>query len=183
MWVAKILFVQFSIFLTPVLNIFCFCYVLTISVLYQTQFAWNLLLVCLIFLTRSLVFPILLFSSISLHWSLGKAFLFLLAIFFWNSAFKWEYLSFSPLLFILFFSQLFVRPPQTGILLFFISFPSGWSWSLSPAQCHEPPSIVHQALCLSDLVPWIYFLLPLYHKGFDLGHTWMVYRFSLHSSI
>jgi len=51
-----------------------------------------------IFLKRSLVFPILLFSSISLHWSLRKAFLSLLAIL-WNSAFKWIYLSFSPLLF------------------------------------------------------------------------------------
>ena len=29
-----------------------------------------------------------------------------------------------------FFSQLFVRPPQTSILLFCISFPWGWSWSL-----------------------------------------------------
>ena len=46
--------------------------------------------------SRSPVFPILLFSSISLHWSLRKAFLSLLAIL-WNSAFKWEYLSFSPL--------------------------------------------------------------------------------------
>ena len=46
----------------------------------------------------------------------------------------------------LFFSQLFVRPPQTAILLFCISFPWGWSWSLSPVQCHETPSIVHQAL-------------------------------------
>ena len=45
---------------------------------------------------RSLVFPILLFSSISLHWSLGKVFLSFLAIL-WNSAFKWVYLSFSPL--------------------------------------------------------------------------------------
>ena len=62
----------------------------------------------------------------------------------WNSAFKWECLSFS----FLFFSQLFVRPPQTATLLFFISFPWGWSWSLSPVQCQEPPSIVHQALCL-----------------------------------
>ena len=35
---------------------------------------------------RSLVFPILLFFSISLHWSLRKAFLSLLAIL-WNSAF------------------------------------------------------------------------------------------------
>ena len=50
----------------------------------------------LIFLKRSLVFPILLFSSISLHWSLRKAFLSFLAIF-WNSAFKWVYLSFSLL--------------------------------------------------------------------------------------
>ena len=59
-------------------------------------FAWNVPLVSLIFLTRSLVFHILLFSSISLHWSLRKAFLSLLAIL-WNSAFKWIYLSFSPL--------------------------------------------------------------------------------------
>ena len=42
--------------------------------------------------------PILLLSSISLHWLLRKAFLSLLAIL-WNSALKWEYLSFSPLLF------------------------------------------------------------------------------------
>ena len=38
-------------------------------------FAWDVPLVSLIFLKRSLVFPILLFSSISLHWSLRKAFL------------------------------------------------------------------------------------------------------------
>ena len=50
-------------------------------------FAWNVPLVSLIFLKRSLVFPILLFSSISLHWLLKKAFLSLLAIV-WNSAFK-----------------------------------------------------------------------------------------------
>ena len=43
-------------------------------------FAWNIPLVSLIFLKRSLVFPILLFSSIPLHWSLRKAFLSLLAI-------------------------------------------------------------------------------------------------------
>ena len=42
--------------------------------------------------------PILLFSSISLHWSLRKAFLSLLTIL-WNSAFRCLYLSFSPLLF------------------------------------------------------------------------------------
>ena len=46
--------------------------------------------------------------------------------------------------------QLFVRPPQTAILLFCISFSWGWSWFLSPVQCHEPPSIVHQAFCIED---------------------------------
>ena len=59
-------------------------------------FAWNVPLVSLIFLERSLVFPILLFSSFSLHWSLRKAFLSLLGIL-GNSSFRWVYLSFSPL--------------------------------------------------------------------------------------
>ena len=73
------------------------------------------------------------------------------------------------------FSQLFVRPPQTTILLFCISLSWGWSWLLPPVQYHEPLSIVLQALCLSDLIPWIYFSILLYnYKGFDLGHTCMV---------
>jgi len=72
----------------------------------------------LIFLKRSLVFPILLFSSISLHWSLRKAFLSLLVLL-WNSAFKWVCLSFFSLcLSLLFFSQPFVRPSQTTNLPF-----------------------------------------------------------------
>ena len=41
-------------------------------------FAWNIPLVSLIFLKRSLDFPTLLLSSISLHWLLRKAFLSLL---------------------------------------------------------------------------------------------------------
>ena len=36
------------------------------------------------------------------------------------------------------FSQLSVRPPQTAILLFCTTFSWGWSWFLSPVQCHEP---------------------------------------------
>ena len=58
----------------------------------EPTFTWNVPLVSLVFLKRSLVFPTLLFSYISLHWSLRKAFLFLLAIF-WNSAFRSVYLS------------------------------------------------------------------------------------------
>ena len=72
------------------------------------------------FLEEISSFSILLFSSISLHWSLRKAFLSLLAIL-WNSAFIWVQLSFSPLLFTSLLSQLFVRPLQTAILLFCIS--------------------------------------------------------------
>ena len=64
----------------------------------SSPFLHEIPLVSLIFLTRILVFPILLFSSIFLHCSLRKAFLSLLAIL-WNSALRWEYLSFSPLLF------------------------------------------------------------------------------------
>ena len=117
-------------------------------------FAWSVPLVSLIFLKRSLVFPIL-FFSISLHWSLRKAFLSLLAIL-WNSAFKWVYLSFSPLPFASLFSQLFLRLPQRIILPVCISFSWGWSWSLPPVRCHEPPTIVLHALSLSDLIPCIY---------------------------
>ena len=66
-------------------------------------FAWYCPLVSLIFFKRSLVFPNLLFSSISLHCSLRKAFLSLLVIL-WNSAFKWVYLSFLPFFFTSFLS-------------------------------------------------------------------------------
>ena len=104
-------------------------------------FAWNVPLVSLIFLKKSLVFPILLFSSISLHWSPRKSFLSLLAICS-NSAFRWVYLSFSPFLALLFFSQLFVSPPQTTILPFCISF----SWMvLITAFCTMTWTSVHSS--------------------------------------
>ena len=102
---------------------------------------------CLIFLKRSLVFPILLFSSISLNCSLRRAFLSLLAIL-WNSAFRWVYLSFSPLPSLVFFSQLFTGPPQTAVLPFCMFFLGMvlittfctvlWTSSISAqiAQCH-----------------------------------------------
>ena len=79
----------FSWYFLLLLGPYHFCPLLRPSL--HEMFPWYL-----IFLKRSLVFPILLFSSISLHWSLRKAFLSLLAIL-WNSAFKWLYLSFSPL--------------------------------------------------------------------------------------
>ena len=63
-------------------------------------------LVILNFLEEISSLPLLLNSSISLHWSLRKAFLSLLPIL-WNSAFKWVYLSSSSLpLASLFFSDI-----------------------------------------------------------------------------
>ena len=111
-------------------------------------FAWNVPLVSLIFLKR---FPILLFSSISFYWSLRKALLSLLAI--WNSAFKWVYLSFSPLLLASLLFTAICKVSSDNHFAFLHFFSWKWSSSLSPVQCHEPQSIVHQELCLSDLVP------------------------------
>ena len=81
---ASVMFIPFLSFIVPI-------------------FAWKFPLVSLIFWKRCLVFSIPLPSSTSLHWSLQKAFLSLLAIL-WNSAFKWEYLSFFPLPFTSLFS-------------------------------------------------------------------------------
>ena len=103
----------------------------------------------------ALVFRILLFSSLSLHFSLKKAFLFLLAIL-WNSTFSWVYLSLSPLPLASLFPQQFVSPPHTTTLLSCISFSLEWFWSPPPVQCYVSPSIVLQALYLSDLTSWIY---------------------------
>ena len=98
--VVKIFFVQFFCgFLPPLLNIFCFCRSIPFLSFIKPMFAWNVPLISLFFLKRTLVFPILLFSSISLHWTLRKAFLSLLVIL-WDSALKWVYLSFSLLPFV-----------------------------------------------------------------------------------
>ena len=137
-------------------------------------FAWNVPLVSLIFLKSSLVFPILLFLSISLHCLLRKA--FYLSLLFFGTLHSDGYIfPFLLCLSFLFFSQPFIRPPQTTILPFWISFSWGWFWSPPLVQCYEPLSIVLQALCLSELISWICFSLPLYnHNGFDLAHTWML---------
>ena len=121
-------------------------------------FTWNVSSISLIFLKISLVFPILLFSSISLPCPLRKVFLSLLTIL-WNYAFRWMYLSFSPLSFtsllyfsLLFSSQVFVRPPQITILPFFF-FGMVWittSCTVSWISTHSSSGT------LSDIIPWIY---------------------------
>ena len=107
-------------------------------------FAWNVPWVSLIFLKRSLVFPILLFSSIPLHWSLRKAFLSLLAIL-WNSAFRCLYISFSPL-------------PFTSLLFTAICKEHGDLQRLSPRHSLKRPKPTFQAFppqptCLQPAPP------------------------------
>ena len=119
-------------------------------------FAWNIPLVSLIFLKRSLIFPILMFSSISLHCSLWKAFSSLLAILL-NSTFRWIYLSFSPL-------------PFT-----FLCFST---------ICKALSDDHFAFLPLLDLIPWICLSLPLdNHKGVDSGHTWSEDGEALYSQV
>ena len=132
---------------------------------------------------ESLVFPILLFSSIPLNCSLRKTFLSPLAIV-WNSAFKWVHLFFSLLSFTSLLFSAICKTSSDNHLAFLHFFFFELVLITDSCTCHKPLSIVLQALCLSELIPWIYFSLPLYnHKGFDLGHTWMTKWFSLLSSI
>ena len=95
-------------------------------------FAWNTPLLSLVFLKRSLVFPILLFSSISLHWLLRKAFLSLPVIL-WNSEFKWEYLSFSPSLFASLLFTAICKASLDSHFAFLYFFPMGMV--LTPVFC------------------------------------------------
>ena len=117
---------------------------------------WRVSLVSPIFLKRSLVFPILLFSSISLHQLFRKAFLSLFAIL-CNSAFRWVYPSFPSLPFT---SLLFAAIFKVSLDNYFaFCIPWGWFWSLPPVQCHEPPStalqvLVYQIESLESLCPF-----------------------------
>ena len=138
-----------------------------------SMFAWNVPLVSLIFLKRSLVFPILLFLSISLHCSLTKAFLSLLTLL-WDSAFSWVYLFLSPLLFTsLLFSA--ICKVSSDYLFAFLHFFFLIMVLVTASLTVLWTSIHSSSGTLSVLIPWIYLSLLLYnHKGFNLGHTWKV---------
>ena len=117
-----------------------------------------------------------------------EGFLSLCAIL-WNSAFKWVYLYFSPFPLASLFSAICKASSDShfAFLRFFFL-----GMVLVTASCTMPQTSVHSSSgTLSHLIPWIYLLLPLYkHKGFDLGHTWMVlvvfptfFNFSLNLAI
>ena len=105
----------------------------------------------------------------NLFTSLRKAFLSLLAVL-WNFTFRWVCLCFSPLPVASLLFSAICKASSNNYFTFFTFLSWGWFWSLPPVQCYEPLSIVLQAFCLSDLIPWIYLSPPVYNeKGFDLG--------------
>ena len=146
-------------------------------------FAWNILLVSLVFLKRSLVFPILFFPLFLCIVHLGR--LSYLSLLFSGTLHSNGYIFPFLLCLSLFFSQAICKTSSDNHFVFLHFFFLGMALiTKPPIQCYKPPSIVLQAICLSDLTPWIYSSLLLYnHKGFDLGHTWIAYWFSLVSSI
>ena len=133
-------------------------------------FALNIPLVSLIIVKRSLVFAILLFPFISLHWSLRKAFLSLLAVL-WNSAFRWEYLSFTPSPSASLFFLTICKASSDNHFAFLHFF---FLWmTLITAPCTVSWISIHSSSgTLLSLITWLYLSLPLCNlKGFDLGPT------------
>ena len=105
-------------------------------------FAWNVPLVSLIFLKGFLVLPTLSFSSIRLHWSLRKAFLYFFATL-WNPAFSWVYLSLSPLPFAsLLFSVIYKDFSDSHFAFLHFFF---FGMFLVPASCTMLQTSVHSS--------------------------------------
>ena len=120
-------------------------------VLYWAYFHMKYSLCISNFLKRSLVFPILLFSSISLRWSLRNAFLSLFAIL-WISAFTWVYLSFSPSLFASLLFTAICKGSSDSCFAFLHFFFLGMV--LIPIYCTMSWTSVHSSsVTLSDWVP------------------------------
>ena len=113
----------------------------------------------LIVLKRSLAFPIVLFSSISLHCSLRKAFLSLLTFFgtLHSNGCIFPFLLCLSVLFSAICKASSDRVCLFAFLFLWDCFDHHLLYSVMNLY------MVLQALCLSDLIPWIYLSLPLYN--------------------
>ena len=121
-------------------------------VLYCAHLCVKCSLVIYNFLERSLDFPILLFSFISLHCLFKKAFLIspgysLELCIQLGISFPFSF-AFSSLLF-----SAICKATSNNHLPSCFSFSLGSFWSLPPVQCYETLSIVLQAFGLPDLIP------------------------------
>ena len=122
-------------------------------------------------------FPILLFSSMSLHWSFRKAFLSLLASL-WISAFRCVYLFFAPLPFASLLFSAICKASLDIHFPFLHFFLLGMVLITASCTVLRNPPVVLQALYLSDLIPWIYFhshciIIQVWSRPFryDLNQT------------
>ena len=141
-------------------------------------FGQNVPLISPIFLKRSLVFLLLLFSSSFIHCSLKKAFLSHCAVL-WKSLFSWIYLSLYLLLSCSVLSLAICKAAPDNHFASCFSFSLGWFCSLLHVQYYRSLSIVLQPHRFQVLMPWIYSLPPLHiHRGFDLNCTWLALWFS-----
>ena len=113
----------------------------------------------------------LLFSSTSLHLSLRKAFLSLLAIL-WNSAFRWEYLYFSPLLFTSVLFTAICKAFSDSHFAFLHFFFLGMV--LIPVPCTMSRTSIHSSsgtLFIRSNPLNLFLTSTVSYKAFDLGHT------------
>ena len=136
-------------------------------------FAWNFPLVSLIFLKQYLVFPFCCFPLFLCIDHFGR--LSYLSLVFFETLHTDEYIfPFLPCfsLFCLFSAicKAFSDNHFAFSHFFFLGMVS------ITASCTMSRTSVHSSSgILSHLILWVYLSLPLYnHKGFDLGHTWMV---------
>ena len=123
------------------------------------------------FLKRSLVFPILLFSSISLHYSFKKAFLSLLAIL-WIFTFIWVYLSLSSLPFTSLLPSAICKAYSDNHFTFLYVF--FFEMVLVTASCTMLQTSVHSSsdtLSIRSNLLNLFITSTAYHKGFNLDHT------------
>ena len=169
-WVVKIFFVQlFCVFLPPFL-ISC----ASVRSIPFLSFYWaHLCMKCSLGISNFLE-EISSLSHYVVFLYFFKVFLSLLVIL-WNSAFKWVYLSFSPLVFASLLFKAICKASSDSHFAFLHFFFLGMVL-IPVSSCTMSWTSIHSSSgTLSDLIPWIYFSLPLYkHKGFDLDHTWMV---------
>ena len=163
-WLSESLsfFVQFfHVFFPSLLDLFCFYYIFTVSIVYWAH------------LWMKFSFDIFNFLEEISSLSSSDVFLCFFALFIDEDLFVF------PCYSLLFFLQLFVKPPQMTTLPSCFSLSLGWIYLLPPIQYCGPLAIVLQTICLLDLIPWFYLSPPLYnHRGFDLHCTWLAYWFS-----
>ena len=151
-WVVKIFFVQFfCVFLPPLLNIFCFVMSTPFLSFNEPIFAWNVPLVFLIFLKRSLVFShSIVFLYFFDHWGRHSY----LSLLFFGTLHSNGYI--FPFLLCL-SSLLFFAICKTSLdnyfdFLYFFFL----GMVLITASCTSWTSLHSSSGTLSDLILWVY---------------------------